>query len=207
MRTLPSLSLTTRVGALCLVAFVVAGCETTAPIDDDPGVKPRSYMRLYQQDTASEHSGITLVAEQEVLQRAIRHAFPDKAIRLDSGINLSQRINVWAENLTPSAYLDHLGSQANLSITLTGQNSIIVKATERQAFRLPPEVADELMPQAEQLARANGAQVLRLEDAQVLLISGPPQALRQTERSLRQLNSRVTLEDVLRGSSDTQESE
>lgn len=209
MQTLLNSSLALRIGAICVLGAALAGCETrpAVPAGAEPDVTPRSYMRLYQQDTATQDRGITLVAQQEVLQRAIRHAFPDKAIRLDSGIDLTQRINVWSENLTPAAYLDHLSSQANVSISLTGQNSIQVKATDEKAFRLPADVAEELMPQAELLARSHGAQVLKLNDANVLLVSGPPNALRKTERALRQLNSRVTLEDVLRGTSGTHKSE
>lgn len=186
-----------RIGILGWLSIAVAGCQTQQVVEQTPSTVSRSYMKLYHYDKADPQEGVSLVAQQEVLQRAIRHAFPEAAIKTDSGINLNQRVDVWANNLTPPAYLEHLASQANVSITTTGQNSIMVKSSVEQAFRFPAADAPSLVPHAERLAQSFGAHVLRLDDAHVLLVSGSPRTMAQVSRSFRQLNSRVTLEDVL----------
>jgi hypothetical protein len=184
-----------------LLLGVLSGCQAVpnAPTEQQVSEQPekRVYLRLYDDNQVSGE-GITLVAKDERLQKAIRHAFPDTPLKADSGIDMNFRLDVWAENLSPTAFLEHLGSQAGVIITQNGRGEIELRSTDQWAFSLPVEDADALMPQAKSIASTHGVQTISLGDSQhVLLLTGPVESLAKTRRALEQLSDRVRLERTL----------
>lgn len=207
--------MTYRRSALALMttaglALLLTGCQalhqaevqTTEP--HDAKRKQGIHLQLHDETHASSDAeGITLVSANETLHKAIRAAYPDAPILADSGIRLDQRLNVWAEGLTPSRYLDYLGSQVDAEITYNDRGEIEVRSTSQWAFTLPREEAEHLMPQAVQLAHQASLTAMVLgEDQHILVLSGSPGDLDRLRRALNQVSDRITLERNLQQRGD-----
>lgn len=184
------------------LAFAVAGCQSLeapkiakdATADD---AEKRIYLRLYD-DKQAASQGITLVAKDETLQKAIRHAYPDTSIETDGGVNMDRRLDVWAQNLTPDAFLDLLGQQTGYVVVRNSQGGVEVRSTDQWSFTLPSSAAGSLMPQAMSIASQHGVQSIVLGDQdEILLLSGEVRPLSKVRRSLEQLSDRIRLERTL----------
>jgi len=195
INTFPPLSVALLSAAL---SMSLVGCQTiqspSSPSESVSTPEQRVYLRLYDtsHDTAN---GITLIAKDQRLQQAIRHAFPDTPLKADTGVDMNYRLDVWAENLSPTAFLDHLASQAGVVIAQNGRGEIEIRSTDQWAFSLPASDAESLMPQAVSITREHQLQSFTLgEHNEVLLISGSADALMKARRALEQLSDRVRLE-------------
>lgn len=193
------------ISSAVLLTGLISGCQTaghspsvnTAHHAGNKAPEQRVYLRLYDEQKA-QGRGVTLVAKNEALQKAIRHAFPDAPIAADGSVNMNQPVDVWANRLTPGAFLDHLGSQANLVIAKNGRGTIELRSNDQWAFSLPDDVAGTLMPQALRIASSNGVQAVQMGDhEEILLLSGKPDDMSRTRRALGQLHDRVQLERTL----------
>lgn len=181
------------------MAALLVGCQVHQPPAPSSEAEPKMtgiHLQLHQQSSdPTAHNAITLVSANETLHKAIRHAYPDAPITADSGIRLDQRLNVWAEGLSPARYLDYLGSQINAEIRYSDRGEIEVRSTTQWAFTLPRDEAAVLMPQAVQLAKQSGVTALVLGDSQhILVLNGNPGKLDTVRRALNQVSDRITLE-------------
>lgn len=192
---------TGSLAASALLTGLLTGCQTierTSPeTRSQAEPEQRVYMQLYDERQANSR-GITLVTKDETLQKAIRHAFPDAPISADGGVDINQSLDIWAEDLTPGAFLDHLGSQANLVIARNDRGGIEIHTTDQWAFSLPDELAADLMPQAQRVASRHGVETVLMGNQQeILLLTGSANSLSKTRRALEQLSDRVRLERTL----------
>jgi hypothetical protein len=182
------------------MAIMLSGCQTTSmksnttSVDSSPTSK--IYFRTYQSNQTA--ADVTFVSKGEPLQRAIRHAFPDAPIKADSGIDLHQRLDVWAEDLPVNAYLTYLGNQVNAVISLSGSGEIELRSVDQWQFMLAPGESAGLMPQAIRLADRAGIEYLQMGlEKNILLLSGDPASLQRVRRALNQLSDRILLERTL----------
>lgn len=192
-----------RLVSVASLAIALVGCQATQTVvepAENNNLSTGIHLQLHKQASDPQSpDAVTLVTTGETLHKAIRHAYPDAPITADSGIRLDQRLNVWAEALSPSRYLDYLGAQVDAEIRLNDRGEVEVRSTTQWAFTLPPEEAPELMPQAMQLARQAGATTMVLgSNEHILLISGNPSKLDTVRGALNQVSDRITLERNLK---------
>lgn len=193
---------------MAALATTLAGCQGMQTQQDSGSTtdtaSDNSSSSIHLQLHSPSHSPgpmddtVTLVANGETLEKAIRAAYPDAPIVADGGIQLDQRISVWTENLTPARYLEYLGSQVNADIRYTSREEVEVRSVAHWELTLPRDQAGELMPQVVRIAQENNVKPIVLGDADnIMLLSGKPDRLDQVRRAMEKLNARITLEKNL----------
>lgn len=190
---------------ITLLAVAISGCQTQQQVADTPKQEKTSgiHLQLHQEPILAGHDTVTLVSANETLQKAIRAAYPDAPISADSGVHLDQRVNVWADGLSPSRFLSYLGSQVDAHIRYTSRGEVEVRSSSQWEFTLPRDEASDLMPQAVSLARQANIKPLVLGDAKhILVLSGKPSDLDQVRRALNLVSDRISLERNLQADGD-----
>lgn len=162
----------------------------------------KAYIRVYQ-DT-SKVGEISLTSRDMPLIRAIREVYPDAPIKPSPGIDLSMPIDVWVDKVTPSQYLDYLGSRIGGRIEITAEGAISIHSDTSATVdfggsNLGRSDWSQLVEQAQSLGdRHDDLWVLIDHQNKVILVSGSGRRVESVRAALEQFRTYHTTRNVTR---------